>query len=92
MAELLAGIQLEEGLAKAAAIHVISPRRMVIVLEQGLNRQIRRMFAHMGYEVERLIRVRIGNLTLPDLKMGKWRVLDPREITKLTETYQDRRK
>jgi 23S rRNA pseudouridine2605 synthase len=92
VAELLAGIQLEEGLAKAEAIHVISPRRMVMVLQQGLNRQIRRMFTHMGYEVERLIRVRIGNLTLPDLKMGKWRVLDPKEINKLTEIYQPRRK
>ena len=92
VAELLAGIQLEEGLAKAAAIHVISPRRMVVVLEQGMNRQIRRMFDHMGYEVERLIRVRIGNLTLPDLKMGKWRVLEPRDIAKLSETFQGRRK
>ena len=89
--ELLAGIPLEEGLAKAAAIHVISPRRMVMVLEQGMNRQIRRMFKHMDYEVERLIRVRIGNLTLPDLKMGKWRVLEPREITKLSETFQGSR-
>lgn len=87
VAELLAGIQLEEGLAKAEAIHVISPRRMVMVLQQGMNRQIRRMFEHMDYQVERLIRVRIGNLVLPDLKMGKWRVLDPKEIAKLTETF-----
>lgn len=90
IAELLAGIKLEEGLAKAEAIHVISPRRMVMVLQQGMNRQIRRMFEHMEYEVERLIRVRIGNLVLPDLKMGKWRVLEPREIAKLTETYRGR--
>lgn len=90
IAELLAGIKLEEGLAKAEAIHVISPRRMVMVLQQGMNRQIRRMFEHMDYKVERLIRVRIGNLVLPDLKMGKWRVLEPREITKLTETYRGR--
>lgn len=88
VAELLAGIQLEEGLAKAEAIHVISPRRMVMVLQQGMNRQIRRMFEHMEYKVERLIRVRIGNLVLPDLKMGKWRVLERREIAKLTETYR----
>ncbi|MES2708056.1 MAG: pseudouridine synthase [Verrucomicrobiota bacterium] len=91
IAELLAGIPLEEGLAKAEAIHVISPRRLVMVLQQGMNRQIRRMFQHMDYEVERLIRVRIGNLVLPDLKMGKWRVLEPKEIAKLTETYSRRK-
>ncbi len=89
--ELLKGIPLEEGLAKAEAIHVISPRRLVMVLQQGMNRQIRRMFGHMDYNVERLIRVRIGNLTLPDLKMGKWRVLEPREIAKLTEVHQGRK-
>ncbi|MDB6135972.1 MAG: tigr00093: pseudouridine synthase [Verrucomicrobiales bacterium] len=92
VAELLEGIQLEEGLAKAEAIHVISPRRMVMVLQQGMNRQIRRMFDHLDLKVERLIRVRIGNLVLPDLKMGKWRVLDPREIAKLTETWSRRKK
>lgn len=89
--ELLKGIPLEEGLAKAEAIHVISPRRLVMVLQQGMNRQIRRMFGHMDYDVERLIRVRIGNLTLPDLKMGKWRVLEPRETAKLTEVHQGRK-
>ena len=86
---LLAGIQLEEGLAKAEAIHVISPRRLVMVLQQGMNRQIRRMYESLGLKVERLIRVRIGDLTLPDLKVGKWRLLSPQEIRKLTAVYEE---
>ncbi len=51
-----------------------------IVLTQGLNRQIRRMCAAFGYEVRRLQRVRIINVTLGDLKPGKWRDLSDAEL------------
>lgn len=81
--KLLVGIPLEEGLARAVAVHTISPRRHVVVLQQGLNRQIRRMFDSLGFSVERLIRSRIGSLTIENLKPGKWRVLRPDEITRL---------
>lgn len=50
-----------------------------IVLTQGLNRQIRRMCAVFGYDVRRLQRVRIINLTLGGLKVGKWRDLTAAE-------------
>ena len=80
---VLVGIPLEEGLARAVAVHTISPRRHVVVLQQGLNRQIRRMFDSLGFSVERLIRSRIGSLTIENLKPGKWRVLRPDEITRL---------
>ncbi len=87
IAKLIKGIPLEEGLARAAAVHAISPRRLVVVLQQGINRQIRRMFDALGFQVERLVRVRIGGLTSEHLKPGKWRVLRPDEIAKLQETY-----
>jgi 23S rRNA pseudouridine2604 synthase len=51
-----------------------------IVLTQGLNRQIRRMCEHFGYNVRRLQRVRIINLALGDLKPGRWRELTPAEL------------
>lgn len=51
-----------------------------IVLTQGLNRQIRRMCEVFGYEVTRLVRVRIVNVLLGDLKPGRWRNLTPREL------------
>ncbi|MEP6615921.1 MAG: pseudouridine synthase [Ginsengibacter sp.] len=51
-----------------------------IILTQGLNRQIRRMCAVVGYDVVRLVRTRIMNITLGDLKPGKWRFLNNSEI------------
>lgn len=54
-----------------------------ITLSQGLNRQIRRMCEYLGYEVRRLIRVRIMHVTLGNLKSGAWRYLTAREIEEL---------
>ena len=51
-----------------------------IVLDQGRNRQIRRMLAALDYEVLRLIRVAIGPLALGDLAKGAWRKLSAAEI------------
>jgi 23S rRNA pseudouridine2604 synthase len=51
-----------------------------IVLTQGLNRQIRRMCEVFDYKVRRLQRVRIINITLGDLKIGKWRDLTEAEL------------
>ena len=51
-----------------------------ITLVQGLNRQIRRMCEYFGYEVIRLERVRIMNVTLKGLALGDWRDLSEKEI------------
>ncbi len=59
-----------------------------ITLIQGLNRQIRRMCEHFGYEVTKLERVRIMNISLKGLAVGDWRDLTSDEmntIYKLTE-------
>lgn len=55
-----------------------------IVLDEGRNRQIRRLLAAFDVEVLRLIRVAIGTLTLGDLQKGKWRVLTSEEVVALT--------
>jgi 23S rRNA pseudouridine2604 synthase len=60
-------------------------RRFRIVLTQGLNRQIRRMCEYFGYKVQTLTRVRIMNLQLGDLPVGKWRYLTAAEIDKMNE-------
>ncbi|MPN00453.1 23S rRNA pseudouridine(2604) synthase [bioreactor metagenome] len=60
-----------------------------IILTQGLNRQIRRMCDYLGYNVTKLQRIRIMNVTLKDLPIGKWRYLTAAEmntINKLVET------
>src|SRR5918998_1412334 len=53
----------------------LAPVRVRVILRQGINRQIRRMFYEIGYEVTRLVRTRIGNLRLGDLPRGHWRPL-----------------
>ena len=50
-----------------------------IILIQGLNRQIRRMCEHFGYEVTRLERIRIMNVSLKGLPTGEWRELTEQE-------------
>ncbi|MBK7388602.1 MAG: 23S rRNA pseudouridine(2604) synthase RluF [Bacteroidetes bacterium] len=51
-----------------------------IVLIQGLNRQIRRMCEHFGYQVMKLERVRIMNVSLKGLSLGEWRDLTQDEL------------
>ena len=62
-----------------------------VVLRQGINQQIRRMFYAVGYEVKRLVRVRIGNLRLGDLPRGHWRPLSKSELNALTRAAKTNR-
>lgn len=57
-----------------------SERRFRIILTQGLNRQIRRMCEALDYEVESLQRIRIMNIQLTGLPVGKWRYFTPAEV------------
>src|SRR5919201_293157 len=70
--KLLRGIFLDGQRAQIARLHSIGPTRLRVVLRQGINQQIRRMFYALGYEVKRLVRVRIGNLRFGDLPRGHW--------------------
>ncbi len=81
--KLLDGISLDGQRAQIARLHFLTPTRLRVVLRQGINRQIRRMFDVVGFKVKRLIRIRIGNLRLGDLPRGHWRKLNPREIKSL---------
>jgi 23S rRNA pseudouridine2604 synthase len=56
-----------------------------IILTQGLNRQIRRMCSYFGFKVVRLKRIRIMNIKLGDLPVGKWRYLTETELTELNK-------
>ena len=81
--KLLRGIFLDGQRARIARLHSISPTRLLVVLHQGINRQIRRMFEALGYRVKDLIRVRMANLRLGDLPRGHWRALTKRELESL---------
>jgi 23S rRNA pseudouridine2605 synthase len=80
-AKLQRGLTLEAGRAKMEAVHVLAPTRLKIILRQGLKRQIREMLWKVGgYDVRKLVRIRIGGLTDPRLKTGYWRPLEREEI------------
>jgi 23S rRNA pseudouridine2604 synthase len=59
------------------------PKSFRIILIQGLNRQIRRMCEHFNYEVVKLERVRIMNVTLKGLPLGEWRDLTESEMEEI---------
>jgi 23S rRNA pseudouridine2604 synthase len=58
------------------------------VLVQGLNRQIRRMCEHFGYEVTKLERTRIMNVGMAGLPPGEWRDLTDDELVELFKSIE----
>ena len=60
-----------------------------IILTQGLNRQIRRMCSYLGYEVTKLERIRIMNVSLGKLPIGKWRYLSVKELETINELTRE---
>lgn len=55
-----------------------------VVLDEGKNRQLRRIFSEVGVEVVRLVRVAVGPLVLGDLAKGAWRLLRADEVQRLS--------
>src|SRR5437762_3562454 len=83
--KLLKGILLEGQRARIERLHPVTRTHLRVVLRQGINRQIRRMFEAVGYHVKHLLRVRIGNLRLSNLPRGHWRALTKREMESLQQ-------
>ncbi len=59
---------------------LLSQREVSIVLTEGKNRELRRLFEELGYEVKRLTRIRIGSVCLDDLPSGMYRRLKASEV------------
>ena len=76
-----AGVPILGQRTKKCFIKKETPNIFRIILVQGLNRQIRRMCEHFGYDVTKLERVRIMNVTLKGLPQGDWRDLTSEELS-----------
>jgi len=71
---------------KLSEIRIIDNRSfMEIIIAEGQNRQIRRMFEYLGYTVVKLHRIGFGPLKLTELGSGEWRYLSPAEIENLMD-------
>ncbi len=85
--EMAAGIEIEQGKIAYADIIVLEADNkhttMQITLYQGLNRQIRKMFEHFGYEVKSLKRIQHATITLDGLRRGEFKPIKPQQIKEL---------
>jgi 23S rRNA pseudouridine2605 synthase len=84
--KFLRGFVIEGGRAKVERLRVLAPALVKVVLRQGIKRQIRLMFYKYGYEVKRLLRMRIGGMEMGPLRAGQWRLLKAGEIALLAGT------
>ena len=78
--KMSSGIPILGTVTKKCKVEMISDYIFNITLTQGLNRQIRRMCEHLGFEVTKLKRTRIMNVNLGSLKTGEWRELTSAEM------------
>ncbi|SDG00335.1 23S rRNA pseudouridine2605 synthase [Dyadobacter soli] len=83
--QLQAGVELEDGFIRPDEVGLVTPDAQVVGLEihSGRNRIVRRMFEHLGYEVQKLDRTVFAGLNKKDLPRGKWRFLTEKEVIKL---------
>ncbi len=82
VAKMGGGVPIMGTMTKKCKVEAIAANTFRIVLVQGMNRQIRRMCEHFGYEVKKLKRTRIMNISL-DVPSGQWRELTEEELAEL---------
>ena len=84
---LRVGIKLEDGMTAPALVQTLAVEGdsslVEITIHEGRNRQVRRMFSAIGYNIKRLRRVSFAGLKLDDLKLGAHRRLNKGEIDRL---------
>lgn len=92
LAEMRGGIRLAEGTVRAIDIRILRQRRhstiLQMVLNEGKNREIRRMAAHLGHKVLSLRRIALGPLRLGDIPVGAFRELRSDEVDALWRTVR----
>lgn len=92
LTSLTTGVLIDGRMSSPAAIRVIKNEQdrtvLEIILEEGRNRQIRKMCEAVNLEVARLKRVAIGPVKLGMLQPGKWRELTPEEMRKISNLHK----
>lgn len=93
--KMASGVPILNTVTLPCEVKQVSKLSFDIILQQGLNRQIRRMCEYCGYEVTKLVRKRIMHIDLTGLKVGQYRHLTPSEMKIMnaslvdsTKTYQ----
>ena len=85
--KMRAGVPILDTVTKPCIVEQKGAYSFSIILTQGLNRQIRRMCEYLGYEVEKLKRVRIMNVEL-DIPVGEYRDIRPDEMAILNKSIE----
>ena len=80
---LAEGVELDDGLTAPAEVRRLAPSKIELTLHEGRKHQVKRMCAAVGHPVRRLHRSRYAGLTVADVEQGRWRELDPTEVTQL---------
>ncbi|GAB3484569.1 23S rRNA pseudouridine(2604) synthase RluF [Marinomonas epiphytica] len=89
IAGLGGGVPILGTMTKKCPVKKVSTYVFNITLVQGLNRQIRRMCEHFGYDVVKLERTRIMNVDLKGLPVGEWRDLTQKELAVLLKSVEE---
>lgn len=87
--KMSAGVPILDTVTKKCYVERLSDFTFKIILTEGLNRQIRRMCSYLGYSVSSLKRVRIMNIELGNLKVGKYRSFTKKELEDLLALVED---
>lgn len=89
ISKMAGGVPILGTMTKKCKVEKEADNRFRITLTQGLNRQIRRMCEALGYDVVKLKRVRIMNISIAKLPLGQWRFLTEKELSELMELVKD---
>jgi 23S rRNA pseudouridine2604 synthase len=83
------GVPVLDTITKKCFVQKESDFVFKIILTQGLNRQIRRMCEYLNYEVTKLKRTRIMNISLKNIPVGKWRNLTKEELNDIMKMVEN---
>ncbi len=79
IAKIEKGMMLDGKMTAPAQLR-IAGKTVYLTIHEGWNRQIRRMFSYLGYTVRNLKRIRIGKLKLNNVELGKYIIVDKKEL------------